>query len=141
IDWPPTEPGIYEESSSNKLRVLSPAAFSAPNMLTMCNVSGEPAAQTVAYVPLDAKFVMLAPGQEDWEYGIYHSVDVPNTGECVRVPAANEVEGVTVRPDEENPQMVWILPPAPLEQGSTYMVYVKGAETQGVIVTAGPAPQ
>jgi hypothetical protein len=137
VDWPPDSPGLYEEASHNRLRTLEESGFSPPGTVSVCNVSGAPAAQVVAGVPSDARFVSYEAGQDTWEYHLYHSVDVPATGECVRVRIANRVQGLVVEPDPNNAQMVWIRPPAPLEEGETYMLTFGADVTRGVIVTAG----
>jgi hypothetical protein len=140
VDWPPDSPGFYEEASHNRLRTLEQGGFSPPGTVSVCNVPGAPASQVVARVPADARFVAYEAGQQSWDYYLYHSVDVPPTGECVRVRTANRVEGLVVEPDPSNADMVWIRPPAPLEPEQTYMITFGSDVTRGVIVTTTGTP-
>ena len=80
VDWPPDEPGIYEEASHNRLRTLEKAGFSPPGTVALCNVEGAPAAQAIAYVPASPRFLVLDPDQTGWEYHVYHSVGLPGEG-------------------------------------------------------------
>lgn len=146
VDWPPDHHGFFEESSHNELRVLEAGAVSpipglAANVVTVCNIEGAAAADAVATVPTDARFVVYQPDQNGWEYALYHSVEIPDTRNCLRVPRANRVEGLVVEPSADNPQMVTVRPPAALEPGGVYMFTAGSGTPPGVVVrVAGGAP-
>ena len=140
VDWPPDEPGIYEEASHNRLRTLEKAGFSPPGTVALCNVEGAPAAQAVAHVPTSPRFLVLDPDQTGWEYHVYHSVEVPETQNCLRVRNANRLDAV-VTPDADNPQMVWVELPNELDPEQTYMITAGGDAVRGVIMTSAAPPE
>ncbi len=126
VDWPPEEPGVYERASSNKLRALDAAPrlpFTPAGRLELCNVPGADAAETVASVPADAEIVVIQANAAELEYHLYNSVDLPDTGECARVEAANEVTDIEVKQDDDNDEMMWISPNG-LEADTIYMLTV-----------------
>lgn len=126
VDWPPSEPGVYDRASSNKLRALDAAPrlpFTPAGRLELCNVPGADAAETVASVPADAEIVVIQANSAELEYHLYSAVDLPDTGECARVEAANEVAGIEVEQDGDNAEMMWIKPGG-LDADTIYMLTV-----------------
>lgn len=127
VDWPPEEYGVYERESSNRLRALDAAPrlpITPPGRVELCNVPDADAADTVALVPAQPQLVVFMEDVSAYEIHLFHSVDLPDTGECARALAANEVEGIAVAVDEENDKMVWIAPPDALDPEQTYMLTV-----------------
>jgi hypothetical protein len=142
VDWPPEEPGFYEQNSSVRIRTLEKGGWSAPGTESLCNLPEERAADVVAQVPAEPRFLLYRTQAPQYEFHLYHSVEVPETGECVRVQYANRVEGLEVTPDENNDEMVWIEFPAPIEAGETFMLTAtspapsegEAGVTEGIIV-------
>ena len=139
VDWPPEHQGFFEISSRNELRSMEPGGFTPPGTVSVCNVNaageGESAADRVAVVPTAASFLIYQLDQTDWEYHFYHSVDVPDTGECVRVSRENAVEGLTVSGAPDAPDIVTVTLPEPLEAGQTYMLTAGSDVVRGMVVT------
>ena len=145
VDWPPDHTGYFEITSRNELRSMEPGGFTPPGTVSVCNVNaageGESAANIVAGVPGDAGFLIYQPDQGDWEYQLYHSVEVPDTGDCVRVSRANAVDGLTVAAASDAPDMVTVTLPGPLEAGQTYMLTAGAEVVRGMVVTVeGQSP-
>ena len=137
VDWPPEEPGIYEETTHNRLRTLEKAGFSPPGTVALCNVEGAPAAQAIAHVPAAPRFLVLDTDQTGWEYHVYHSVEVPETQNCLRVRNANRLDA-QISPDPDNPQMVWVELPTELDPEQAYMLTAGGDAVRGVIIPSAP---
>lgn len=140
VDWPPDHHGYFEVTSHNELRSMEQGGWTPPGTFSVCNLPGEAAIDTVASVPTAAQFLIYQAGQVGWEYHFYHSVEVPDTGECVRVSRANEVEGVTAAADASDADMVTVSLPNPLEVGQTYMLTAGSDPIRGMVVTV-PAPE
>lgn len=137
VDWPPEEPGLYEETTHNQLRILEPPVFQPPQNVGLCNVSGADAAQGVAIIPLEPRFLLYQPDLTDVSVAMYHSVEVAETFECIAANRGNLVEGLLVEPHPDNPQMVYVSPPGPLEAGQVYMLTFGTDPYNGVVARAG----
>lgn len=123
VDWPPEENGIYEKSGSERLRELEGAPrlpITPPTRVQLCNLPEE-GTDVVAFLPAEPEVVVVADSFEGYEFHVYHSVEIPDTGDCVFANTENEVEGITV--SEEDGMMAVTLP-SPLESGQTYLFSV-----------------
>jgi len=153
IDWPPEEYGVYEKESSNRLRPLDAAPrlpITPSGRVELCNVPGADAVDTVALVPAQPQLVVFKEDVSEYEYHLFHTVDLPDTGECARTLTENEVDGLLVEPDDDNEHMVWITPPQELDDEQIYMLTVgvdaptscntgNNQECWGVILRVGVA--